>query len=191
MPNSRGHNGAAEQIVGREPRERVSHEALLNSQLALPRGRVNSAVRCFFFTMKFTFGTFVISRPDEITNVRWVQDLLELTEAGNATEGVAESDKLEQLNRMVSDSEDHFLLPVTSGFAEESELFRVARSFRDSLATADNARVSKLASDWADSESWRDTSVNPFDLYGMLHSLNAVCARARAEDKELYLLLTN
>ena len=141
--------------------------------------------------MAFTFGTFVISRPDEITTVRSVQDLLELTEAGNATEGVADSDQLEQLNRMVSDSQDDFLLPVTSGFAEESQLFRVAHSFRDSLATADNERVSKLASDWADSESWRDTNVNPFDLYGMLHFLNAVCARARAEDKELYRLLTN
>jgi hypothetical protein len=29
---------AAQQIVGHEPRERVSHEALLNSQLALARG---------------------------------------------------------------------------------------------------------------------------------------------------------
>ena len=36
--------GDAEQIVGREPRERVSQDVLLNSQLALPRGRVNSAV---------------------------------------------------------------------------------------------------------------------------------------------------
>jgi len=80
---------------------------------------------------------------------------------------------------------------VTSGFAEESKLFRVARSFRDSLAAADNERVSRLAADWADSESWRDTNLNQSDLYGMLHFLNGVCARARAEDKELYLLLTN
>ena len=80
---------------------------------------------------------------------------------------------------------------MTSGFAEESKLFRVARSFRDSLAAADNERVSRLAADWADSESWRDTNLNQSDLYGMLHFLNGVCARARAEDKELYLLLTN
>jgi hypothetical protein len=141
--------------------------------------------------MKFTFGTFVISQPDEITKVRSVEDLLALTEAGIATDGVADLDKLEQLNRMLPNSLDDFLSPVTSGFAEESKLFRVTRSFRDSLAAADNERVSRLASEWADSASWRDTNVNPFDLYGMLHFLNAVCAKARAEDKELYLLLTN
>ena len=134
---------------------------------------------------------FVISRPDEISNVRSVRDLMELSEAGDATEGVADLAQLEQLNRMVSTSDEHFLLPLTSGFASESKLFRVTHSFRDSLAAADNERVSRLAADWADSDSWRDTNVNPFDLYGMLHFLNGVCARARAEDKELYLLLTN
>lgn len=36
---------AAQQIVRRERRERISHEALLNSQLTLSRGRVNSIVR--------------------------------------------------------------------------------------------------------------------------------------------------
>jgi len=141
--------------------------------------------------MKFAFGMFVISRPDEITEVRSVENLLELSEAGNATEGVPELDKLEQLNRMVSNFQEDFLLPVTSGFEEQSKLFAVARSFRDALAGADNERVSRVASDWADSESWCNTDVNPFDLYGMLHFLNAVCAKARAEDKELYLLLTN
>src|SRR6185295_2563002 len=107
------------------------------------------------------------------------------------TEGVADFNKRDQLNRVACDSQGDFLLPVTSGFGEDSELFRVARSFRDSLAAADNERVSRLAADWADSESWRDTNVNPFDLYGMLHFLNGLCAKARAEDKELYLLLTN
>ena len=37
------HLGRTQQIVGREPRERISHEAFV-SQLALPRGRVNSDV---------------------------------------------------------------------------------------------------------------------------------------------------
>ena len=60
--------------------------------------------------MVFTFGMFVISRPDEITDVRSIQDLLELSEAGNATEGVADFNKLDQLNRMVCDSQDDFLL---------------------------------------------------------------------------------
>jgi hypothetical protein len=43
-------NGDSEQIVGREPRKRVSHEAFVKSQLALPRGRVNSAVMRFWFS---------------------------------------------------------------------------------------------------------------------------------------------
>ena len=38
----------AQQIVAREPRERVSHEALLNLQLALARRRVNSNVMQLF-----------------------------------------------------------------------------------------------------------------------------------------------
>jgi hypothetical protein len=141
--------------------------------------------------MKFAFGTFVISRPDEITNVRSVDDLLAQTEVGTATEGVPDLDKLEQLNRMLSNSQEDFLFPVTSDFAEESRLFRVTRSFRDSLADSDNELVSRMAADWAESESWRDTGVNWMDLWGMLRSLNDVCARARTEDKELYLLLTN
>jgi len=99
--------------------------------------------------MKFGFGMFVISRPDEITEVRSVENLLELLEAGNATEGIPELDKLEQLNRMVSNFQKDFLLPVTNGFEEQSKLFVVARSFRDALAGADNERVSRVASDWA------------------------------------------
>jgi hypothetical protein len=39
---------AAQQIIGREPRKRVSQGALVNQELALPRGRVNSAVRLLF-----------------------------------------------------------------------------------------------------------------------------------------------
>ena len=143
----------------------------------------------FRFQMKYAFGTFLISRPDQISNVRSVQDLLELTENGNATEGVPELNKLEQLNLLISGDQGDFLCPVSSGFAAASKLFLVTRSFRDSFAAADNERVSELTSDWADSASWRDTDVNPFDLYGMLHYLHAVCARACAEDKELYLLL--
>ena len=42
------HSWRAQQIVGREPRERVSQDALLNSKLTLPRGRVNSAVGFLF-----------------------------------------------------------------------------------------------------------------------------------------------
>jgi hypothetical protein len=141
--------------------------------------------------MNFAFGMFVISRPDEITDVKSVEDLLALSEEGAATEGLPELYRLEQLNRMLSNPQKDFLLPVTSGFEEESQLFLVGNSFRDSLAAADNDRVSQLAAEWADSESWCNTDVNPFDLYGMLHFLNGVCARARAEDKELYLLLTN
>ena len=141
--------------------------------------------------MKFGFGTFVTSRPDEITNVRSVDDLLALVETGAATEGIPDLDKLEQLDRMLSDSQENLLFPVTSGFAEESKLFRVTRSFRDSLAASDNERLSRIAADWADSESWRDTGINSMDLWGMLRGLNNVCARALAEDKELYLLLTN
>jgi len=41
--------GRTQQIVGREPRSRVSYDALLNSRLALPRGRVNSDVRRLAF----------------------------------------------------------------------------------------------------------------------------------------------
>ena len=113
----------------------------------ISRRPVNSVVRCFLFPMEFTFGMFVISRPDEISNVRSVRDLMELSEAGDATEGVADLAQLEQLNRMVSSSDEHFLLPLTSGFASESKLFRVTHSFRDSLAAADNERVSRLAAD--------------------------------------------
>ena len=140
--------------------------------------------------MKYTFGTFLISRPDMISNVRSVDDLLELTEAGNATEGVPEIEKIKQLNLILSGSNEDLLNPVTSRFSGESKLFLVTRSFRDLFAAADNDRVSKVASEWADSDSWNNTNVNPFDLYGMLHYLHSVCARGRAEDKELYLLLT-
>lgn len=155
------------------------------------RHPVNYDVRCFPLLMKYTFGMFVISPPDEIINVKSVQDLLELTEAGNATEGVADIAKLEQLSLIMTGSTEFLLRPTASGFTAGAKLFWVTRSFRDWFAGADNERVSKVASDWADSESWCDTNVNPFDLYGMLHFLNAVCAKARAEDKELYLLLTN
>ena len=48
--------------------------------------------------MKHAFGTFLISRPDGILNVRSVDDLRELTEGGNATEGIPEIEKIEQLN---------------------------------------------------------------------------------------------
>jgi hypothetical protein len=140
--------------------------------------------------MKYTFGTFLISRPDTISNVRSVDDLLELTESGNATQGVPEIEKIEQLNLIVSGSHEDLLNPVASRFSGESKLFLVTRSFRDLFAGLDNDRVSKVASEWADSKSWNDTNVNPFDLYGMLHYLHAVCARGRTEGKELYLLLT-
>jgi hypothetical protein len=140
--------------------------------------------------MKYAFATFLISRPDEIGNVTSVEDLLELSEGGSATEGVTEIEKLEQLNLILSGGNQDFLRPVASRFAGESKLFLVTRSFRDLFAAADNEAVSQVASDWANSESWNNTDVNPFDLYGMLHFLNAVCARGCSEDKELYLLLT-
>jgi hypothetical protein len=140
--------------------------------------------------MKYPFGTFLISRPDEIGQITSVDDLLELTEAGNATDGIPEIEKLQQLSLILSGSNENLLSPVVSQFAGGSNLFLVARTFRDLIAAADNDRPSKMASDWADSESWNNTDVNPFDLYGMLHFLNAVCVRACSEDKELYLLLT-
>jgi hypothetical protein len=141
--------------------------------------------------MKYTFGIFLISGPDGIANVRSIDDLFELTEAGNATEGVPEIKKLEQLYLISTGSNENLFNPVPNRFSGESKLLLVARSFRDSFATADNDRVSKVASDWADSESWSDTDVNPFDLYGMLHYLNSLCMKACAEDKELYLLLSS
>jgi hypothetical protein len=76
-------------------------------------------------------------------------------------------------------------------FVTESKLFWVTRSFRDLLAAADNERVSQVAADCAESQSWRDTGVKSMDLWGMLRCLSDVCAKARAQDKELYLLLTN
>ena len=140
--------------------------------------------------MKYTFGTFLISLPDEITNVKSLDDLWQLTKALNATEGVPAVEKLKQLNLIVTASNEDFLSPIDGEYLGESQLFLVSRSFRDAFATADNEYVTKVASDWSHSESWRDTDVNPFDIYGMLHYLKIVCARGRAEDKELYLLLT-
>ena len=141
--------------------------------------------------MKFTFGTFVSSRPDEIINVRTLEQLVDLIETGSATEGVSDLDKLNQLHRLICGEETDFLTPLTSSYSEESKLFGVNRSFRDSLAVADNERCSRVAADWAETEPWRDTGINSMDLWGMLRFLSDVCARARAEDKELYLLLTN
>ncbi len=139
--------------------------------------------------MKYTSGHFLISRPDGITNVRSIDDLFELSESGSSTEGVPEIEKLEQLNLILTGSNTKLFSPVANRFSGESSLLLVARSFRDSFATADDERVSKLASDWATSESWIDTGVNPFDLAGMLHFLKSVCVKACAEDKDLYLLL--
>ncbi len=141
--------------------------------------------------MKYTFGTFLISQPDGIINVRSVDNLFELTEAGDATEGVPEIEKLEQLNLILTGSNANLFTPIANRFSGASTLFLVARAFRDSFATADNDRVSQVASDWADSESWIDTDVNPFDLAGMLHFLSSLCVKACAEDKELYLLLSS
>lgn len=139
--------------------------------------------------MKYTFGHFLISRPDDVTSVRSIDDLFDLSGAGSATEGVPEIEKLEQLNLILTGSNANLLTPVATRFSGESNLLLVARSFRDSFATADDESVSKVASEWADSESWIDTDVNPFDLAGMLHFLKSVCVKACAEDKDLYLLL--
>jgi len=141
--------------------------------------------------MKYTFGTFLISRPDGITNVRSVEDLLELSEVGDATEGVPEMEKLEQLNLILTGSNAKLFTPVANRFSGASTLFLVAQPFRDSFATADSERVSQVASDWADSESWIETDVNRFDLVGMLHFLNSLCVKACAENKDLYLLLSS
>jgi hypothetical protein len=119
-----------------------------------------------------------------------VDDLLELTEGGNATEGIPEMEKIEQLNLIATGSNENLFTLVGNRFSGESRLFLVARSFRDSFAAADKDRISKVASDWANSESWRNTAVNPFDLCGMLNCLNSICVKARSEDKELYLLLS-
>ena len=134
---------------------------------------------------------FVISRQDEVTEIKSLENLMERYEAGDATEGLPDFDQLEQLNLLMSGDKADFLRPVTSGFLEESKLFWVTRSFRDSLAAADNERVSQVAADWAETEPWQGTGINSMDLWGMLRSLSDVCTKARAEDKELYLLLTN
>lgn len=89
-----------------------------------------------------------------------VDDLWELTEARNATEGISEIEKLETLNFILSGSSENLFIPVTDRFARESTLLLVARSFRDAFAAADDARVSKVASDWEDSDSWKNTDVN-------------------------------
>jgi hypothetical protein len=141
--------------------------------------------------MKFAFGMFVISRPDEINQVRCLEDLMERYDAGDATEGLPDFDQLDELNLLMSGEKAEFLRPMPSTFVTESKLFCVTRSFRDLLAAADNDRVSQVAADWAESKPWRDTGVNSMDLWGMFLSLSAVCAKARLEDKELYLLVTN
>jgi len=140
--------------------------------------------------MKYTFGTFLISESDRLPDLGAVDDLLQLTEARNATEGIPEIKKLEQLSLIWTGSKDNFLTPIANQFPSGSTLFLVARAFRDSVATADNDRVSKVASKWADSEAWSDTNVNPFDLLGMLTDLTSLCVKACAEDKDLYLLLS-
>lgn len=63
-------------------------------------------------SMKYTFGTFLIARPDAITHVRSVDDLLELTEAGDATEGIPEIEKLDQLNLISTGSNENLFTPV-------------------------------------------------------------------------------
>lgn len=141
--------------------------------------------------MTYTFGIFLISRPSEISHLRSVDDLFELTLAGKATEGIPEIRKVEQLNSLISgESTEDLLTQVDHQFDSDSALYLVAKSFRNSVARADNDLISRVASEWVESESWRNTNVNPFDLYGMLHYLNSVCITACAEDKEVYLLLS-
>ena len=120
-----------------------------------------------------------------------MDDLWELTEARNATFGISEIEKLETLNFILSGSNEKLFTPVTNRFAGASTLFLVARSFRDFFAAANDAHVSKVASDWEDSESWKNSDVNSFDLYCMVPDLNLLCAKACAEDKNLYLLLSS
>ena len=141
--------------------------------------------------MKYAFAMFLLSRPDEINKVKSIEDLFALSESGNATEGEPDIEKLEELNLILTGSNENFLHALPSGFESPSKLFWISHSFRDPFAVANNDRVSKVTADWADSESWKGTDVNPFDLFGMLHYLSAVCARGRDTGQELFLLLLN
>ena len=141
--------------------------------------------------MAYTHGTFLIYQSDQIASLRSFDDLFDLLVADNATEGVPEIAKLEQLNAILTGSKNNFFSPVEHSISHSSALFLVAPALRDMFAAADNDRLSEVSSAWADSESWKDTDVNPFDLFGLLHYLNCLCVKARDENKNLYLLLSS
>ena len=53
----------------------------MSDELALARDRATPPFDVFLFHMNFAFGMFVISRPDEISKVKSLEDLMERYEA--------------------------------------------------------------------------------------------------------------
>jgi hypothetical protein len=141
--------------------------------------------------MKYSHGTFFIYSGDHLKNLKSFEDVFELLVANNASEAVPEINKLLQLNVLLTGSAENIFRPVDHKISETSNLLLTSCDFRDAMSEADEDRLGKLSSAWADSESFRDTNVNPFDLYGLLHFLKALCIKARDESKELYFLLSD
>jgi hypothetical protein len=141
--------------------------------------------------MPYTHGTFLIYPAAEIENLKSVDDLFQLLVDENASAAVPEIDKLVGLAVILTGSTQNCFVPVEQKISETSALFLVAKTFRDMLADADRDRLTDVTSAWVESDSWKDTEINSFDLFCLLLGLNSLSQKARDTAKELYLLLSS
>ena len=142
--------------------------------------------------MTYEHGDFLIYKPSEIENLKSLDDVLELLDTENIIDGIGpHPEKVAVLASILTGGEGRVPQPIEHRISDTSSLCLISPNFTEAVANTSQERLMQAASSWADSESWKDTHVNPFDLAGFLVGLNVLCRKARGEGKQLYLLLSN
>jgi hypothetical protein len=141
--------------------------------------------------MPYAHGTFFIYPAAQIEELESVDNLFQMLLDEDASEAVPEINKLLELSAILTGSDQNVFTPVEHRVSDTSALFLVARMFRDILADADQDRLTDVASTWAESDSWRGTEINPFDLFCLLLGLNSLSQKSRESAKDLYLLFSS
>lgn len=141
--------------------------------------------------MSYSHGTCFIHQATQIEELKSVADLFQMLLDDDASAAVREIDKPSQLSAILVGSTQNVFTAIAHSVSDTSVIFLAARVFRNALADADRERLTEVTSAWAESDSWRNTEVNSFDLFCLLLGLSSLCQKARDTAQDLYLLLSS
>ncbi len=80
--------------------------------------------------------------------------------------------------------------PIKELESGEGWVFPIGKRFAESLSRKSPEDLSKIASDWAETDEWQIDNANQADLIELLKSLKTLARQTGNEDKAMFLLLS-